>query len=178
MLGSATAESFRSALPPLLADPGIDAVIALFVPAASVAAEGVGTAISMAVAEADQPDKPVLASILAAAGPPATLRSAAHVPAFSYPEAAAAALGRAVEYGEWLRHSAGSVVHLDDVDRGRGRGGRRDALSRTRTTAWLDPAATRRLLAAYRIPLVPERLADTAGGGSSRGARSSGSRWS
>ena len=161
MLGSATAESFRSALPPLLADPGIDAVIALFVPAASVEAEGVGTAISMAVAEAGQPDKPVLASILAAAGPPATLRSAAHVPAFFYPEAAAAALGRAVEYGEWLRHSAGSVVHLDDVDAAAAAEVVATALAHE-DEAWLDPAATRRLLAAYRIPLVPERLADTA----------------
>jgi acetate---CoA ligase (ADP-forming) len=160
MLGSATAENFRSALPPLLADPGIDAVIALFVPAASVAAEGVGTAISMAVAEADQPDKPVLASILAVAGPPATLRSAAHVPAFFYPEAAAAALGRAVEYGEWLRHSAGSVVHLDDVDAAAAAEVIVTALAH-QDEAWLDPAATRRLLAAYRIPLVPELLADT-----------------
>ena len=161
MLGSATAESFRSALPPLLADPGIDAVIALFVPAASVTAEGVGTAISLAVAEADQPDKPALASILAAAGPPATLRSAAHVPAFFYPEAAAAALGRAVEHGEWLRHSAGSVVHLDDVDAAAAAEVVATALAHE-DEAWLDPAATRRLLAAYRIPLVPERLADTA----------------
>ena len=116
--------------------------------------KGSGAAISMAVAEADQPDKPVLASILAAAGPPATLRSAAHVPAFSYPEAAAAALGRAVEYGEWLRHSAGSVVHLDDVDAAAAAEVIVTALAH-QDEAWLDPAATRRLLAAYRIPLVP-----------------------
>ena len=85
MLGSATAESFERALPLVLSDPGIDSVIALFVPAASVGAADVGAAISRAVAAAEQPDKPVLASILAAGGAPATLRSEAHVPSFSYP---------------------------------------------------------------------------------------------
>ena len=33
MLGSATAETYAAALPPLLADPHVDAVIVLFVPA-------------------------------------------------------------------------------------------------------------------------------------------------
>jgi acetyl coenzyme A synthetase (ADP forming)-like protein len=116
MLGSATAESFERALPLILADPGIDAVIALFVPAASVEAADVGAAISRAAAAAGHPEKPVLAAILAATGAPATLRAAAHIPSFSYPEAAAAALGRAAEYGEWLRHSAGRVPRLTGID--------------------------------------------------------------
>ena len=64
----------------------------------------------------------MLASILAATG---RARDAAlgtpAFPSFSYPEAAAAALGRAVEYGEWLRRSAGSVVHRRRDRHGRGR---------------------------------------------------------
>ena len=74
MLGSATADSFRVALPMVLADPGIDAVIVLFVPPVAVDAADVGAAISQATADANQPDKPVLAAILAANGAPATLR--------------------------------------------------------------------------------------------------------
>ena len=116
MLGSATADSFHVALPMVLADPGIDAVIVLFVPPVAVEAADVGAAISRATAAANQPDKPVLAAILAANGAPATLRSAAQIPSFAYPEAAAAALGRAAAYGEWLRRSAGTVPRLDDVD--------------------------------------------------------------
>jgi acetyl coenzyme A synthetase (ADP forming)-like protein len=161
MLGSANAESFQTALPVILGDPGIDAVIALFVPTVSVDAADVGAAISRATAEANQPDKPVLAVILASTGAPATLRSVANIPSFSYPEAAATALGRAVEHGEWLRRSAGTVPDIPDVDT--------EAAAEVISTAlahegeaWLDPAATRRLLAAYGIPLVGEKVATTA----------------
>ena len=160
MLGSATAESFYKALPVVLADPGIDAAIALFVPPVAVEAADVGTAISRAVAEADQPAKPVLAAILAAAGAPATLRSAANIPSFAYPEAAAKALGRAVEHGEWLRRPAGTVPRLEGIDTDTAAAVVSKALVHV-DEAWLDPEETRRLLDAYGIPLVGERLATT-----------------
>ena len=160
MLGSATAESFYTALPVILADPGVDAAIALFVPPVSVDAADVGAAISRAAAEADQPGKPVLAAILAATGAPATLRSAANIPSFAYPEAAAEALGRAVEHGEWLRRPAGTVPHLADIDTAAAAAVVATALAAA-DEAWLDPDATRRLLAAYGIPLVGERVATT-----------------
>ncbi len=151
LLGSATAESFEQALPLLLADPGIDAVIALFVPAASVEAADVGAAISRATATANQPDKPVLAAILAASGAPATLRRAAQIPAFPYPEAAAAALGHAAEYGQWLRRSAGTVPQAQRDRRRRCRGGRFGRARRPgRRVA--RSVATRRLLVAYGLP--------------------------
>ena len=44
MLGSATAERYEQALPVVLADAGVDAVIVLFVPAASVEADDVAAA--------------------------------------------------------------------------------------------------------------------------------------
>src|SRR4029079_16635244 len=93
MLVSAPAARSRAVLPAVLADPGIDAVIVLFVPPVSVATVEVGAAISDAVAETGT-TKPVLGVILAAEGAPATLRQSAPVPAFAYPEAAAKALGR------------------------------------------------------------------------------------
>ena len=158
MLGSATAENFEQALPLILADPGIDAVITLFVPAASIEAAEVGAAISRAVAASNQPDKPVLAAILAATGAPATLRSAAQIPAFSYPEAAAAALGRAAEHGEWLRRPVGTVPSVDGIDHAAAAELIAAALIHD-DDAWLDPAATRRLLDAYGLPMVGERLA-------------------
>ena len=160
MLGSATADSFRVALPKVLADPGIDAVIVLFVPPVAVTAADVGEAISAATAAADQPEKPVLAAILAAGGAPATLRSAAQIPSFAYPEAAAAALGRAAAYGEWLRRSAGTVPRLANVDAAAAAEVVATALA-DHDEAWLDPGATRKLLLAYGLPLVDERLAAT-----------------
>jgi acyl-CoA synthetase (NDP forming) len=103
-------------------------------------------------------DKPVLCAFLSAKGAPAALQSVAHVPSFAYPEAAAKALARAVERGEWLRRPAGSVPELEcDAEEAH-------AVVREAVTAgggWLDPEQTRRLLEAYGVPLVPERLAAT-----------------
>jgi len=59
ILGSAGAGLYESALPPLLADPSVDAVIVIFVPAASVTAEGVGPAIDRARSGQAKPILPV-----------------------------------------------------------------------------------------------------------------------
>jgi acetyl coenzyme A synthetase (ADP forming)-like protein len=154
LLGGATAASFAAALPPVLADPAFDAVIALFVPTVGTDEDDVGAAISRAAATAE--GKPVLCTFVSANGGPPSLRSAANVPAFAYPEAAARALGRAAERGEWLREPAGTAPELD-VDRDEAQAVVREAVEAG--GGWLDPDRTRRLLEAYGLPLVPERVA-------------------
>jgi acyl-CoA synthetase (NDP forming) len=156
MLGGANAESFEQALPPVLADPSFDAAIVLFVPTVGTDEEAVGAAISRAAATAE--DKPVLCAFLSAKGAPVSLQSVAHVPSFAYPEAAAKALARAVERGEWLRRPAGSVPELE-CDRDEAQAVVREAVAAG--GGWLDPEQTRRLLEAYGVPLVPERVAAT-----------------
>ncbi len=158
ILGSATAKTFADVLPIVLADPGIDSLIVLFVPTVGVSEDDVGSAISRAAADAG--DKPVLCAFLSAKGAPATLRSAAPVPFFSYPEAAARALSRAADRGDWLRRPAGTIPELT-VDREAAADVVAEALARG-DDAWLAPAQARRLLEAYGLPVVPERVADTA----------------
>ena len=51
MLGSATAGSYEAALPVVLADPGIDAVIVLFVPAVSATADAVAAVVARSRSE-------------------------------------------------------------------------------------------------------------------------------
>ncbi|HEY5059250.1 MAG TPA: GNAT family N-acetyltransferase, partial [Gaiellaceae bacterium] len=63
LLGSATAADYERAVPLLLADPRVDALIALFVPPVSAGAGEVADALERAAAGAE---KPVLASLLAA----------------------------------------------------------------------------------------------------------------
>jgi acetate---CoA ligase (ADP-forming) len=156
LLGGATAESFAAALPPVLADPAFDAAIVLFVPTVGTNEEEVGAAISRAAATAV--DKPVLCVFVSAKGAPTSLRSVANVPSFAYPEAAARALGRAAERGEWLRQPVGSVPDVErDLDAAQAVVQEANAAG----TGWLGAAATRRLLEAYGVPLVPERLAPT-----------------
>ena len=110
----------------------------------------VGAAISEAARDAD---KPVLCVFVSAKGAPASLRSAGTVPGFAFPEAAARALGRAVERGEWLRRPAGTVPELGR-DRDEARFVVREAMASG--GGWLDDEQARRLLAAYGIPLVRE----------------------
>ncbi len=157
ILGSANAKSFADVLPIVLADPGVDAVIALFVPTVGIDEDEVGGAISRAATDAG--DKTVLCAFLSSKGAPATLRSVAPVPSFSYPEAAARALGRAAERGDWLRRPAGTLPELD-VDQATAEAVVLEALSRTHD-AWLEPAQARRLLQAYGLPLVAERVVDS-----------------
>ena len=153
LLGGATAESFAAALPPVLADPAFDAAIVLFVPTVGSDEHEVGGAISRAAASVT--DKPVLCVFVSAKGAPPTLRSASSVPAFAYPEAAARALGRAAERGEWLRRPAGAVPELE-LNRDEAQATVREA-----GEGWLDAAHTRRLLEAYGVPVVPERVVTT-----------------
>jgi len=157
MLGSATAASYEAALPALLADPAVDAVIVLFVPAVSATADEVAST----VARVGVGNKPVLAVVMSAEGIPPALRAEPQgAAAFVYPESAARALGRAAERADWLRRPLGSVPELH-VDRDAATAIIERALT-DRDDAWLEPADTRALLLAYGIPLVGEAVAHSA----------------
>jgi acetyl coenzyme A synthetase (ADP forming)-like protein len=160
MLGSATAASYERALPILLDDPQVDAALVLFVPAVSATADQVAVAVD-AAARAAASEKPVLAVVMSSAGVPEALRSGSAAAAFAYPESAARALGRVAERAEWLRRPLGSVPSLEGVDRTAAALVVERALSQSEDS-WLDPAETRELLAAYGLPLVPERVAEDA----------------
>jgi acetate---CoA ligase (ADP-forming) len=149
MLGSAVGTSYERVLPVLLRDPGIDAVIVLFVPPVQAGADEVAAAVAAAVR--GEREKPVLACFVAEGAAPAALRDSG-VTAFGYPESAARALGRAAERAAWLRRPLGRVPERS-VDRAAARaivdGGDR----------WLTPPEARALLDAYGIPVVQERAA-------------------
>jgi acetyl coenzyme A synthetase (ADP forming)-like protein len=147
LLGSATAETYARALPAVVADEGVDAVLVLFVPAAEVAAADVAAAIEEAHAGAEKPVVPV---VLAAETPQGS---------FPYPETAARALGRAVERAEWLRRPAGTIPEVTGIDRGAAEEVVTRALAED-DDVWLAAPDVRELLEAYGIAIVPEQLAD------------------
>jgi len=155
MLGSATASTYAAALPLLLGDGSVDAVIALFVPPVMTGADEVASAIVRSVEDAGEKKKPVLACLISADGTPAQLLSGIVAP-FSYPESAARALGRAAERAEWLRRPRGRVPKLGNIDRRAARG-----LVESSSEGWLDPDLTRRLLTSYGLPLVAERRVES-----------------
>jgi acetyl coenzyme A synthetase (ADP forming)-like protein len=160
MLGSATAKTYAAAIPPLLADKRLDALIVLFVPPVVAGAEEVAAAIREAAARSSS-DKPVLAVVISSGGTPSTLlEPGSPVATFPYPESAARALGLAAARSEWLRRPAGTVAALERIDR---QGGRRiveEALASG--GGWLRPERTRALLESYGVPLVQERVVESA----------------
>lgn len=145
MLGSASSEQYELVLPHLLEDAAVDALIVIFVPAASVTVEDVGAAIEQATRGRAKPVLPVL-------------MGGGHPGSFPYPESAARALGRAAERADWLRRPTGAELTVDGADS--------DVAAEVIAVAlanaddlWLPPGDVRRLLAAYGVSLVPERLA-------------------
>jgi acetate---CoA ligase (ADP-forming) len=159
MLGSATAASYEGALPILLADAAVDAVLVLFVPPVTATADEVALAVGRVALTAD---KPVLAAVMDANGIPPALVSAG-VAAFPYPESAVRALGRAAGRADWLRRPAGIVPELEGVDRAAARGLVLAALRRG-PDVWLEADEARALLVAYGIPVVEQRVADSPDG--------------
>lgn len=159
MLGGATASSYAAVLPHLLADPQVSACIVLFVPAVSATADEIAEAVVETVERVGS-DKPVLAVIMSSEGTPEALRGARRVASFAYPESAARALGRVAHRAAWLRRPQGAVPALAGIERARAEAVVERALEGS-DDLWLDPAATRELLAAYGLPLVPERVAAT-----------------
>jgi acetyl coenzyme A synthetase (ADP forming)-like protein len=159
MLGSAVGATYEDVIPPLLADPGIDALIVLFVPPVVAQAVDVGEAVVNGVRSAGS-DKPVLASFIAAEGVPACLREAdPPIATFDFPESAARALGHAADRAEWLRRPAGDSHELEGIDRSAAQELVADVLASS-NDAWLTAGQVRRLFDAYGIPLVPERVAE------------------
>ena len=158
LLGSATGEVYTKVLPHILRDPGIDAVIALFVPPVVAGADEVAAAMRVAL-EREPSDKPVLAVVVSADGTPETLRDpASPLATFAYPESAAHALGVAAGRAEWLRRPAGTVPEIDKIDVAAARRLVDGALADS-GDVWLDAADIRTLLTAYGVPLVPEQVA-------------------
>ena len=159
MLGSASDTLYEAVLPLLLADPGIDAVIALFVPAVTATADAVAGAIARAATASSQ-EKPILAVVMSAGGIPAVLRQEHVAAAFPYPESAARALGRAAERADWLRRPLGSTLELRGIDRERAVAVVERTL-RDSGEGWLESPDTRELLLSYGIPLVAEHVASS-----------------
>jgi acetyl coenzyme A synthetase (ADP forming)-like protein len=149
LLGSATSATYEATLPALIADPGIDAVICLFVPPVVATAADVTEAIARSSASSD---KPVLAVVMSAEGTPPG--------GFAYPESAARALGRAARPAAWRGRPAGEPPQLDGIDRAAAS----DLIATSLASSddvWLEPADVRSLLEAYGLPLVEERSAAT-----------------
>ncbi|HWK30127.1 MAG TPA: GNAT family N-acetyltransferase [Solirubrobacter sp.] len=142
---------FRAAVEAVAADPGADAVIAIFVEHIATGAEEVAAALAAA-----RPELPLLAVFMTPGELPRVLRAGERkVPTFRAPEAAARALGRAVAYGRFRAAPPPEPAPLDGVDGDAAAGVLAGALARG--GGWLRPDEVEALLSAYGIALVEQR---------------------
>ncbi len=81
------------------------------------------------------------------------------VPAYSYPETAARAVGHAVRYGAWRARPPGTMEVFPGLRRADARALVMRFLGRLPGGGWLPPGETSQLLGCYGVPLVPTRLA-------------------
>ncbi|MDA8346074.1 MAG: GNAT family N-acetyltransferase [Thermaerobacter sp.] len=114
---------YRHALPEVLRDPSVDAVIVLFVPVGLSHGDEVAQSIADAVrevAEVDNIRKPIVANFLLTpqGGPAVGWIDAGEqrIPVYPFPERAVRALGKTVRYAEHHRQPRGRIPDLPGAD--------------------------------------------------------------
>ncbi|GIW44744.1 MAG: hypothetical protein KatS3mg077_2026 [Candidatus Binatia bacterium] len=114
IIASASPEDFERALELVGNDPGIDAVVAIYIPLFLTQVEETAAAIARAAGRIAA-EKPVLNVFLSSRGIPAALAQGPRgaLPSFRFPEDAARALAKAWRYRQWRERPRGKELHLD-----------------------------------------------------------------
>jgi acetate---CoA ligase (ADP-forming) len=159
MIATAPAEHYRRALGVIARQDAADAIIAIFIPPLLTQPGEVARAIREGIAEVET-NLPVLAVFMSAEGAPPDLSSSdLTIPAYAFPEDAARALGRAVEYGVWRATPQGQVPAFDDLRSEEAAAVLATALALRRR--WLEPAEVARLLDCYGLSTPQSKLVQT-----------------
>lgn len=160
MIASADAPKYRACTEELLSDPGVDALIVVFVSPVVIDSRTVASAILEGVAAGRTrggEGKPILSCFMGRAhGAEAEQRlREGGIPVYAFPEAAAQALAAMARFRRWIDRPEGTVPALD-VDREAAAGVLARVVEAGRE--WLDADEAHALLEAYGIPVVPSRL--------------------
>jgi acetyl coenzyme A synthetase (ADP forming)-like protein len=156
MIASASPGQYARTIELLMAAPEVDSVIVIFTPVDVTTADAIMTAIRDGVAAGRRAaaGKPVLACVMAGPDRPVPLVVGnERIPAFSFPENAARALGKATAYAGWRSRTPALYWGFDDTDAAAARAICRAALGR-RGDGWLNDDEVRGVLAAYHLPIV------------------------
>ncbi|HEX2704036.1 MAG TPA: GNAT family N-acetyltransferase [Solirubrobacteraceae bacterium] len=159
MVATASAEDYRRAIEAVGRSGVADAIIVIFVPPLVTEAGDVAAAISEA-AEHIPPDV-TLASVFMAEGDGTVelRRGGKPIPAYTFPEDAARAVGHAARYGAWRAAPAGAIPEFADR-----RGDEAAAViagALGRAEGWLEPAEVAALLDCYGLRPPASRVVAT-----------------
>jgi len=160
MIASATASEYRRTIEIVAGDPGVDAMIVIYIPPEATRAEEIGEAIAEGI-DALEGRIPVATAWMSTKGLPAELqKTGTGIPSFAFPEQAAIAMARAAAYGRWRERPAGSVHTFDDARPDEVYAILATALGR-RDDGWLRPDEVERLLECYGLRAARSERATT-----------------
>ena len=160
MIASAPPEHYERAIQLVGNDPGIDAIVAIYVPPLVTQPEPVAAAIARAAGTLPG-DKPIATVFLSSKGTPEVLSSGPRgaIPSYSFPENAALALGAAARYAAWRSRPRGTPLRLEPEREQAVRACIRAWREASPTTRWLTFSELAQLLAIAGVPVVEHRAA-------------------
>jgi acyl-CoA synthetase (NDP forming) len=165
MIASAGGEDYRRSAVALAADPDVDAIVAIFIPALATGARDAARGLEAAAAATRAGDTTLLAVWIAEDDRSLAALGAgeAGVPAYRTPEEAVRALAQVREYA---RRRARSAAKAPPTPAGLDPDAAAATLARALAEgdAWLPPERVAALLGAYGIPQARSRTAGTAAG--------------
>jgi acetyl coenzyme A synthetase (ADP forming)-like protein len=157
MLASAPPEHYRRTVELVATSGEVDAVIVIFIPPLRTDPAEVARAVREAAATAGP--VPVLSVVMSASDLPVEPEEAGpRLPRYRFPEDAARALVRAVEYGRWRQRPEGHVPELTEAHPDEAAALLAAALADGPGPRWLAPDEVARLLACYGLPMAEWRL--------------------
>lgn len=150
MIATASPDDYRRAVPLLLSDPGVDALVAMFIPLSVTNTSDVATALAAAAHGAH---KPVLATFF---GTPGVASLVAPIPCYTFPETSIEALAAAHAYQRWRSEPETVPPPSTRVDPAMVR----PIVERARAAGatWLEPGAAAALLDACGITVASHRV--------------------
>ena len=150
MIASATGEDYGRAIRAVAADPGVDALVVLYIPPLEDDAPGVAHSMVEAIGSLER-RIPVLTCFMSARGLPAALSApGVQIPSFAFPEQAAIALAHAWQHGAWRERPAGVVPAIPGIRSDEAAAVIASAL--TRGDGWLEPTEVAELFDCYGLP--------------------------
>ncbi len=162
MIASASPEAYGKAVRILGNADEIDAVFVIFIPTARADVEDV--AAELVAARGDLPtDTPIVSVVMTAHGLPDALQ-ASGIPTFTFPEAAARAMGRVSAWAQWRRQPLGAIRTFEGIDRDRARAMIREQLDTSTQpdgSVWLSTEETQELLRLYGVPIARSEVVTT-----------------
>lgn len=164
MIASATPDQYANVVEAMLASGEIDSLIVIYIPVGLSATSAVLGAIEKGVSRVSGAGprlQPVLTCLMSEKAQHDGNARGEKIPTYSFPEAAARALGKVAAYTDWRNQPEGVIPDFDDLDMGAARQICQRALA-DQGACWLAAEDAQRVLQAARLPVTLSRLAHTA----------------